>query len=777
MSRAADYKTRLALTVAAVALFTAIGSLAEAAGMKTLWIGSAIIFILGSLTVLWFTVRAELHSLREARRSTLERLVTTKPGREHVPILSDLTPYDLGADEVGDGSEEAADYLPRDVDDDIRRALAEASMAEKPRMVVVSGPSKSGKSRTLYEAARTDEGLESAAVLAPHNIRDLAAILDDGLPEPPWGRVILWLDGLERFVSAGEDGMDGVELEKLAKWEVPVVVLATVGATKDAGLMDDGLADPVRQLCRHRRVTVVPLSNQLSETEQAEAGRRYGSKPEVAEQIIAHGIGGYLVAAPELARKLREGRHTPTDSQCPEGAAVVWAAIDWARSGMNGAIPKSKLRDLWPHYLEDQQPTEEGFRTGLSWALRPVYRTVALLYETSSYEASGWIVAHADQRISRAINASARDRMIEHVAPGDAFDMGVAAYRNDARDDAQRAFERALESDEAPIASNAAFNLGLLRAEAGDLEGARRAYGRAMQGEAAEPAAMAAVNLGVLLEDRGDEQLATSAFERAVQCGVPGHSEAAAIKLGALREQQGDIHAAEEAYERATQADDPAVAAKAWFMLGSFRREHQLPGAAPALERVSGLGQSELEAAANHQLGGILESSDPEGARVAYERVVASGHESLVPLAATRLAALAGSGPRHSAPVDAHGGAALRDSFAAALALDKQGDFAGARRAYETVMDAGDADLSPAAAIGLGGLLGERGDPAGAQAAYRRAIDSRHPRIVPAANYALGCLHARLGDADAARGPLEQAAASGDDDIATAAQAALETLP
>jgi hypothetical protein len=71
-----------------------------------------------------------------------------------VPVVHELDAYQLGADREAIGSEYAARYLARDKDNELAIALDAARMAHEPRMVVLRGPSKSGKSRTLFEAVR-----------------------------------------------------------------------------------------------------------------------------------------------------------------------------------------------------------------------------------------------------------------------------------------------------------------------------------------------------------------------------------------------------------------------------------------------------------------------------------------------------------------------------------------------------------------------------------------------------------------------------------------------
>ena len=48
---------------------------------------------------------------------------------------------------------------------------------------------------------------------------------------------------------------------------------------------------------------------------------------------------------------------------------------------MTRPIERDVLRALWPCYLDGLPATDKHFEDGLEWALRPVYRSVALLQE------------------------------------------------------------------------------------------------------------------------------------------------------------------------------------------------------------------------------------------------------------------------------------------------------------------------------------------------------------------------------------------------------------
>ena len=760
------YRFRLAVAGALVTLISAFGGLGEALHLKWLWLGSCSTLIIGALIVLWLKISEQRASDQTVRLEAFDRLATTRPDRQRVPLVRELSAYELGADPEAIGSEEAAAYLPRDRDAELTAALERARSASQPSMVILRGPSKSGKSRTLFEAVLRDPVLRDAAVLAPRDRTSLAELFDGGLPPTPQREVVLWLDDLERFLSAGHDGVDRVTLDALMGWDQHVVVVATAGGKGADQFVDGGLSVPIRQLYNHRRVHVVSLASELTRHEQRQVQERF--RPEIAQQVLAHGIGEYLVAAPELARKLDEERHRPADETCPEGAAVAWAAIDWARSGMSTSISEQLLREIWPLYLRGIPATDERFAKGLDWALRPVYRSVALVYETTSYEAYDWIVAHAASRLSREINARAWERMMLEVDPQSAFDIAVAAYRNGSLDESRRAFTQAAACADTLVAAKSAFNLGCLLAAEGDRAGARGAYTRAMASAEPEPAAMAALNLGILLQEDGDGASAVAAYRRAVECDVPRHSSVAALNLGLVLTERDDVDGARLAYATAAGADDPALASRAHFMLGSLLGERQPEVAVEALRRAVELGDPELAPAAGLLLGELLTPTDPAAARAAFTAVRETAGSALATVAAAHLAELDTPAPTSSDD--------SRAAFTRALEREGAGDVLAARADYEEVMASGAEDLAAAAAFNLGVLLGRGNEPIAAGAAYQRAIDSGHPKITPAASYGLGALLAQQGDVAGARVALDRAAAAPDRDIAVPAAAALRRL-
>ena len=81
------------------------------------------------------------------------------------------------------------------------------------------------------------------------------------------------------------------------------------------------------------------------------------------------------------------------------------------------------------------------------------------------------------------------------------------------------------------------------------------------------------------------------------------------------------------------------------------------------------------------------------------------------------------------------------------------GDPAGAQRAFQTARDSGHPEYAPRGAVLVGIRLMEAGDWDGARNAYEQAIDSRHPRHAPSAWVMMGMLLEKQGhpaEADAA---------------------------
>ena len=150
-------------------------------------------------------------------------------------------------------------------------------------------------------------------------------------------------------------------------------------------------------------------------------------------------------------------------------------------------------------------------------------------------------------------------------------------------------------------------------------------------------------------------------------------------------------------------------------------------------------GQTDQAPQAAYNLGLLLDRhGDVAGARTAYQQAIDSGHPDEAPPAAYRLGVM----------------------------LEKHGDVAGARTAYQEAIDTGNPREAPPAAFQLGLLLVGQGEVAGARTAFQQAVDSGHPGYAPESAFRLGLLLEGEGEVAGARTAYQQAVDSGDRDYA-----------
>ena len=484
-------------------------------------------------------------------------------------------------------------YLPREVDEELRNALKDAAGRDAARLIVLSGPSKAGKSRTLLEAAASAVG--DGLLIVPNDAAALSALAQDAPPpEAGDGPYLIWLDDIEPFAIRGDDGLARGTLTAFDGWPGTVLMLATQGGKGKGIAIADADADaelPSDLLARSERFR---LTSDLTESEVARVRHRHGES--VARWIQEDGIGEFMTVAPRVIERLEGTRDHP------EGRAVTWAAIDCQRLGLMRPLPEPWLEDLYRHYLRGSSRAER-FSRGLSWATSPLYGKVALLTretESGGFRPHHYLVDYVNRQ-ARAVKPAVLDRVIQGYAETgeELFRAGMFAMRAEDHGRAEAAYRRAdakghceaalglgdllqrrsdadgaqaayLRADERGSA-DAAFNLGILLEQQDDLKGAEAAYGRSDERGSAD----AAFNLGVLLEQRDDVVGAEAAYRRADQ---RGHRDAA-LQLGVLFEQRQDLARAEAAYRRARELGHADAAFKLAAVLE--QREYTVLGDQP----------------------------------------------------------------------------------------------------------------------------------------------------------------------------------------------------
>jgi hypothetical protein len=341
---------REAVLVAALTLAAAAAALATPLNVPWLFVVGAVVAALGAVARgAIAVVRARLEGRRERAEFTRRLRVAVGPVYEIDPTAVGIDP---AAQAVLAGGPVPA-YVQRGVDALLTQSVTAAVQGRGPWLVVVMGASKVGKSRALFEALRRCTGNDEVQLVAPTDGEALRALLLPGqdlrLRKMP---AVLWLDDLEPFLN------QGVTLQTLREWRASGpgrIVAATYGGKGNelaASSTTSGLSTIAEVVLQHAQQI------SLGQTTTLELAPLRAQVPEIEfDAVQRHGLAPYLVAGPALERKLITGRHALLEMPCPEGVAVVYAAIDWARCGRTDPISPRPCASCGPPTCPPGCPT------------------------------------------------------------------------------------------------------------------------------------------------------------------------------------------------------------------------------------------------------------------------------------------------------------------------------------------------------------------------------------------------------------------------------------
>jgi tetratricopeptide (TPR) repeat protein len=528
-------------------LLAAGAAVATAGAALSAPLGIAWLPTVGVVTALVFAVALLMVKVGKARvESRREQVESARRLRIPLTSITEVDPTTIGVDRAAQtvlAGGELPVYLPRVQDGELRRCIAHALGGAGRWLVVVVGPSKVGKSRTLFEALRAAANAPSRVaaglqVLAPADGDALRALLLPGqAPRIRRGPVVLWLDDLEPFLN------QGVTWQTLREWHASGhpergearIVAATYGgkgSDQITGSAGAGLSTTADEVLQHAcEITLAATTSgeeaALPNHGSVDATGSAGLGVDAVDRatIRRFGLAAFLVAGPALERKLATGR-IPGQDPCPTGLAVVEAVVDWARCGRTDAIVDALLRQIWPMYLPiGIDATDAAFAIGLAWALQPVAGSVALISGTSSYTAYDYVV-----QLRRQAPGSPPPRevtweaAITTASPTQADAVGTAAYYASRLNDAARALTRAAAAELNPaIAARSGYNLGVVLSELGRVQEAIDVYARVVAEHGNNPApqvreqvARALLNQGIRLRGLGRAEEAVGVFARLV---------------------------------------------------------------------------------------------------------------------------------------------------------------------------------------------------------------------------------------------------------------------
>ncbi|HXF30283.1 MAG TPA: tetratricopeptide repeat protein [Solirubrobacterales bacterium] len=464
-TKLASWLRRGTILASTLGLAAAIGAVGVFLSARWLVGVGVFVALLGAV----FRVAGELEA--QDRQAAVDR--QERDGRTRIPIagIREVDPTQVGIDrappqEILAGGE-IPTYLPRGVDGQLDAAIRGALDGTGRWAVIAVGKSKVGKSRALFEALRRQAAETDLELIAPVDYSALKAMLVPGeAPKVSSHGSILWLDDLEPFVD------QGMTMQTLEQWHVrfaPCVVAATFGG-KGNMLVKSSSGDTIGTISGEVRRHAQEVH--LGVTSAAEISALPANiSADALASIERHGLAAYLVAGPELATKLAT-RREPGEPECPEGSAVVHAAVDWAQAGRTDPISTATLEGIWGDYLPPgSHLTENGFETGLRWALKPVAGSIALLEEVDGYRAYDYVVELVKQRPEiHSHQDSVWGPALKDASDVQALAVGLAAFGQGRFEDSERAYRKATESSRPFLAALARVNLGIVLGEMGRIE-------------------------------------------------------------------------------------------------------------------------------------------------------------------------------------------------------------------------------------------------------------------------------------------------------------------
>ncbi|MFD6104424.1 tetratricopeptide repeat protein, partial [Nocardia salmonicida] len=371
---------------------------------------------------------------------------------DHYMAGATLTPYPRRGDEVA--------YVPRTVDQDIDRSLADR------RMLLVVGPSKSGKTRTLFEAIlRT---LPEARLLIPER-RQLWAVLENPQFHSGDETVVVWLDDLHDFLTA-ERPLTPAMLAHLFARPAGTVVAATLrsDALDTIGEASGAYIRDIRSILIQAN-TIRLASTSKDPDEQAAAAAAYPSL-----DLTRHGLAEMLASAPELLDLYERSERTDRPLH-----VILRAAVDWARIGRPDPIPEPTLVRLASGAAADLYPEleigEESIVAAIAAARTPLENgCVAALSTTAptppvrAYRVFDYLVASDDSteggRKRRPIPESFWHAATQGADPGILTIVGKNADIRRAQTARDMLWRRAADRGE----PEAMYQLGILLMVLGD---------------------------------------------------------------------------------------------------------------------------------------------------------------------------------------------------------------------------------------------------------------------------------------------------------------------
>ena len=310
----------------------------------------------------------------------------THPSSATVPVartVSECDPFQLGVNRAitptmskdQDLPQNLTPYLSRDHDQRLRRVLSDITC---PVMVVLTGGSSTGKTRTAVEAIRAC--LPDWKLLHPIDSIELTSLVDSGSVQP---YTVLWLNEVQIYLESDQSSATALR-RLLSRADYPLVVLGTTWSrywtelTREPSPGQVGTNEQSRELLRNAYQIEVPEvfeSKYLAEDDLALRDKRlaFAAKASSGDGRLIQSLAG----GPALVKRYTHANE-PEDRY---SRAVLSVAMSARQLGYRGLIPRSLLQNVAQDYLSPEDKADkpaDWFSIGLKHATTRIHGISAL---------------------------------------------------------------------------------------------------------------------------------------------------------------------------------------------------------------------------------------------------------------------------------------------------------------------------------------------------------------------------------------------------------------
>lgn len=288
-------------------------------------------------------------------------------------------------------------YVSRTVDDRLRESIRDALTSRDPgqRLVMVSGESKVGKTRSLLEALVACCPDSKLIWVRPPDQSDEKAplsMLADQWEEAvhagllPSSQLVLVLDDLQYHVSVRTNAITHAALSSLAQ-HPNVIIVGTCQPSflrLDPGDRNRGVPQPDPEVVRWTKERAISLEAELDRQERSRAIDIFATAVE-EDRVTPKALGRLAETLASVDQLMIKYEKAAADPQNAHRVAFVEAAVDHWVLMPGFAVAADLLVDFAIRHFRDRFPTR-GWRThytedAIDWATEPLGHIHAILQD------------------------------------------------------------------------------------------------------------------------------------------------------------------------------------------------------------------------------------------------------------------------------------------------------------------------------------------------------------------------------------------------------------